>query len=280
MQSDVIIGTHPRFESLTIRRFSTRTRGLILPVGFLFSLSHHLLHLLLLALQHRLVELRRIPSEGPRTSSEVIRGHQRSSEVLRGLQRSSEVIRGHQRSSEVIRGHQRSSEVIRGHQLRTCGALRARARARAASRSTRTLASPSAPPDEGGHQHVFRDVISMQSACNQHAISMQSACSTLESASNPPLSASCSAMRAWNPTTQLMNASSLSHLMKGAIIMCSKKQSACNQHAISMQSACNQHAKPSSLSHWMSSESRSASFSLLTKSSERHKFSLASLYEE
>ena len=259
MQSDVIIGTHPRFESLTIRRFGTRTRGLILPVGFLFSLSHHLLHLLLLALQHRLVELRRTPSEGPRTSSEVIRGHQRS--------------------SEVIRGHQRSSEVIRGHQLRTCGALRARARARAASRSTRTLASPSAPPDEGGHQHVLRDAISMHSESTLE-IASRSHRDRIEIASNPPLSASCSAMRAWNATTQLMNASSLSHLMKGAISMCSKMQSACTQHALSMQSACNQHAKPSSLSHWMSSESRSASFSLLTKSSERHKFSLASLYEE
>ena len=50
--------------------------------------------------------------------------------------------------------------------------------------------------------------------------------------------------------------------------------------AISMRSACNQHARPSSLSHWMSRESRSASFSLLTKSNERHKFSLVSFFEE
>ena len=41
--------------------------------------------------------------------------------------------------------------------------------------------------------------------------------------------------------------------------------------------ACNEGGNQG-LSHWMSSESRSASFSLLTKSSERHRFSLASLY--
>ena len=58
------------------------------------------------------------------------------------------------------------------------------------------------------------------------------AAAAAESASNTPLRASCSAMRAWNPTTQLMNASSLSQLMKGAISMCLNMQSACNQHAI------------------------------------------------
>ena len=34
-------------------------------------------------------------------------------------------------------------------------------------------------PDEGCNQHVLKDAISMQSACNQHAISMQSACKAL-----------------------------------------------------------------------------------------------------
>ena len=67
MQSGVISGTHPRFESLTICRLGACARGFVLPRRFLFGLSHHLLHLLLLALLHRLVELRRTPLQGPRT---------------------------------------------------------------------------------------------------------------------------------------------------------------------------------------------------------------------
>jgi hypothetical protein len=90
-----------------------------------------------------LVELRRIPSEGPRTSSEVIRGPQRSSEV----------IRGHQRSSEVI------SCVPAAHSAR--GPAHGRPRARHGH-------------SQAPQPHLMKGAIStsseMQSACNQHAL--------------------------------------------------------------------------------------------------------------
>ena len=60
------------------------------------------------------------------------------------------------------------------------------------------------------------DAISMQSACNPHAISMADAISMA------PL---------WPSRPTMQSA-------------CNSMQSACNPHAISMQSACNQHGAP------------------------------------
>ena len=153
--------------------------------------------------------LGRAAAHSERGPAYVIRGHQRSSEVIRGPQRSSEVIscvpaahsaRGPAHGRPRARhGH---SQAPQPHLMKGAISMQSACNQHAISMQSRTLASPSAPPDEGGHQHVLRD-----------AISMHSACCTLESASNPPLS---------------MHAISM--------------QSACNQHAISTQSACNQHA--------------------------------------
>ena len=145
MHSDVIIGTHPRFESLTIRhqmqsdairchhRNSPSLRKLDdPPLQHAHARPHTAGWLPLQPLASSAASasprapasLGRAAAHSERGPAYVIRGHQRSSEVIRGPQRSSEVLRGHQRSSEVLRGHQRSSEVLRGHQRSSVAYLR------------------------------------------------------------------------------------------------------------------------------------------------------------